>query len=111
MTINERIKKRREELGLSATDVAKNLGVSRATLYRYEKADISKIPSDLLDKMGRIYNISLNELLGHEPKYKEDSFTYELLDEIKSLSEDSKKQILSMVKFLNSKEKKKYNKI
>ncbi|MBQ1398353.1 MAG: helix-turn-helix transcriptional regulator, partial [Clostridia bacterium] len=36
MNINETIKQRRLQLGLNANDVAEALGISRATLYRYE---------------------------------------------------------------------------
>ena len=43
MEIYERIKLRRKELGLSAEKVAEELGVSPATIYRYEKKDIKKI--------------------------------------------------------------------
>ena len=40
MDIGERIKKRRKELGLSAEQIAEKLGVSPATIYRYESNDI-----------------------------------------------------------------------
>ena len=40
MTIGERIKKRRTELGLSVDDIAEKLGKGRATVYRYENGDI-----------------------------------------------------------------------
>ncbi len=40
MGVGERIKARRKEIGLSAEQVAKELGVSPATVYRYESNDI-----------------------------------------------------------------------
>lgn len=42
MTTGERMKQRRKEIGLSAEKVAERLGVSPATIYRYEKGDIEK---------------------------------------------------------------------
>ena len=39
---------RRKEIGLSAEHVAEILGVSPATVYRYENGDIEKIPGDSL---------------------------------------------------------------
>lgn len=54
MTIYERIKKRRKELGLSAEQVAKALGVSRATVYRYESKDIEKIPFDAIQPLADV---------------------------------------------------------
>lgn len=107
MTIHERIKHRREELGISATEAARMIGISRATLYRYEKADISKIPSELLDKISEIYNISLNELMGHTHKSDDDVFMNAMLNEVRYLSIDAKNQLLAMARFLNGKEKKK----
>ena len=44
MTTGERMKFRRKELGLSADEVAAALNVSRATIFRYEKGDIEKLP-------------------------------------------------------------------
>ena len=107
VTIHERIKHRREELGISATEAARMIGVSRATLYRYEKADISKIPSEMLDKISEIYNISLNELMGHAYKSDDDVFMNAMLNEVRYLSKDAKNQLLAMARFLNGKEKKK----
>lgn len=48
MTTGQRMKMRRKEIGLSAERVAEILGISPATIYRYEKGDIEKVPGDLL---------------------------------------------------------------
>ena len=40
MDVGERIKERRKQLGLSAEQVAAELGVSPATVYRYESNEI-----------------------------------------------------------------------
>lgn len=48
MDIGERIKKRRKELGLSAEQIAEKLGVSPATIYRYESNDIMNMRIDKL---------------------------------------------------------------
>ena len=44
MTTGARMKQRRKELGISVEAVAAALGVSVATVYRYEKGDIEKVP-------------------------------------------------------------------
>ena len=58
----EQIKKRRKQLGMSADELAEKLGVSRSTIFRYEKGDIDKVPaeygcalhySSIFDGMGR----------------------------------------------------------
>lgn len=48
MTTGQRMKIRRKEIGLSAERVAEILGVSPATIYRYENGDIEKVPGDRL---------------------------------------------------------------
>ena len=49
MTITgQRMKQRRKELGLRAEQVAEYIGVSRATLFRYENGDIEKVPFNSL---------------------------------------------------------------
>ena len=51
MTVGERMKLRRKELKLSADVIAEKLGVSRSTVFRYEKGDIEKLPTNILDKI------------------------------------------------------------
>lgn len=66
MTTGERMKERRKELGLSAEYVAERLGVSPATIYRYEKGDIEKMPGNILDPISRILNTTPSYLMGWE---------------------------------------------
>ena len=37
----EQMKKRRKQLNMSADELAEKLGVSRSTIFRYEKGDIA----------------------------------------------------------------------
>lgn len=69
MEIYERIKQRRKEIGLSAETVAEKLGVSPATIYRYEKNDIKKFPTDILEPLAKILRTTPAYLLW-EPKIK-----------------------------------------
>lgn len=66
MEIYERIKVRRKELDLSADDVAHALGVSRATIYRYESADIEKLPITILEPLSKVLRCSPGYLMGWE---------------------------------------------
>lgn len=70
MEIYERIKARRKEMGLSAEDVAKALGVSRATIYRYESADIEKLPTSILEPLSDVLKCSIPYLMGWEDAEK-----------------------------------------
>lgn len=66
MKIHERIKKRRQELGLSADYVANQIGVSRATYYRYESADIEKVSIDVIKPLSIVLNTTPSYLMGWE---------------------------------------------
>lgn len=64
MKIYERIKNRRKELGLTADQVAGALGVSRATIYRYESAQIEKVPTDALAPLAKVLKCTPAYLMG-----------------------------------------------
>lgn len=64
LTVYERIKQRRKELGLTAEDVAAALNVSRATIYRYESAEIEKVPITALVPLAKVLHTTPVELMG-----------------------------------------------
>lgn len=66
MTTGERMKQRRKEIGFSAEKVAEHLGVSPATIYRYEKGDIEKVPVDSLAELAKILQTTPAYLMGWE---------------------------------------------
>lgn len=63
-TLGSRIKQRRKSLGLSADLVAEQIGVSRATFYRYESPDNSKIPTSVLEPLAKILKTTSDFLMG-----------------------------------------------
>ena len=62
--IGERIKNRRKELGLSAEKVAEIMGVSPATIYRYESKDIMNMGIDKIIPIAKALHISPSYLMG-----------------------------------------------
>lgn len=64
MTIGERIKKRRIEIGMSVDELANIIGKNRATIYRYESDDIEKLPVTILEPLARALRTSPGELFG-----------------------------------------------
>jgi len=64
MTIGERIKQRRKELGLSVDEVADRLGKNRATVYRYESNDIENFPVGTLEPIAKILETTPAKLMG-----------------------------------------------
>lgn len=71
MRVGERIKSRRKEIGLSAEQVAKELGVSPATVYRYESNDIMNMRIDKLEPIAKALRTTPAYLMGWEDDKKE----------------------------------------
>lgn len=64
METNEKIKKRRLELGLSLLDVATALNVNKSTVLRYETKDIEKLPLDIIEPLANVLQVSKEYLMG-----------------------------------------------
>ena len=63
-TIGKRIKSLRTSKKLTLEEVGKFLGVGRATVQRYESGIISGIPSDKIELMAKLYNVSPGYIMG-----------------------------------------------
>lgn len=70
MTIGERIKHRRIELGLSADDLAESIGKNRATIYRYESSEILDLPTSVLVPLAKTLNTSIEYLIESNCKHE-----------------------------------------
>lgn len=70
MTVGERIKLRRKELGLTVDELADKLGKNRATIYRYESSEIEKLPTTILEPLSIALGVTPAYLMGwEEPQY------------------------------------------
>ena len=66
MTIGDRIRIKREELGYTQTEFAKMIGVSKQTLYKYENGIVTNIPSSTIEKIAEKLRVSESYLMGWE---------------------------------------------
>ena len=66
MTTGTRMKLRRKELDIPVDEVAKALDVSIATIYRYEKGDIEKLPGNVLEPLAAVLRTTPAYLMGWE---------------------------------------------
>ncbi len=64
MTIGQRIKNRREELGYGQTELADKVHISKQTLYKYENDLITNIPSDKIELIAQVLNCRASYLMG-----------------------------------------------
>lgn len=64
--INERIKEKRLNSGLTLLQVADQLGIKEATVQRYESGEIKNIKHEVISKLAEIFNCSPSYLMGWE---------------------------------------------
>ena len=101
MTVGERLKQLREQLGMSQVDFATKINVSKQTLYKYENNIITNIPSDKIESAARICNVSPAYIMGWgndlSPITSDTSSELTARDEkdIAKILEQTKEQLLS----------------
>lgn len=66
MTISNKIKRFREDKGISQTELAKKVGTTKQTIYKYENGLINNIPSDKIEIMARLFDTTPQYLMGWE---------------------------------------------
>ncbi|QSW68350.1 helix-turn-helix domain-containing protein [Lactiplantibacillus plantarum] len=54
----------RKQQGISADQLAESIGVSRSTIFRYEKGDIEKMPIEVVANVASSLHVSLIDLMG-----------------------------------------------
>lgn len=92
MKIGLAISLRREQLGLTQDELAKAVGVSKASISRWESGDISNMRRDRIQSLAKALKVSPLALLDEE--------TDGLFDEIKKTPPDSdaQRRIIDLVR-------------
>lgn len=108
--IGDRIKQRRKELKLSADVVAEKLGVSRSTVFRYEKGDIEKVPTTILEKLAEVLKTTPAYLIGWESE-NNSAYTKMLHESFDSLNSYRKRKVIDFSKLQLSEQNREKSKI
>lgn len=82
------IRKRREELGLSQTELAEMVSVSKQTLYKYENDIVTNIPSDKVEAIARALHVTPAYIMGWAKQDEIPSLQQEMPKEIPYLKRD-----------------------
>lgn len=64
MEFNEILKSRRSELRLTLEDIARHVGVSGATVSRWEKGEIENVRRDKIAKLAEVLAVTPGYLMG-----------------------------------------------
>lgn len=66
MKIGDRIKIRREELGITQTELAASIHSTKQTIYKYENSIVTNIPSDKIEMLAQVLHTTPAYLMGWE---------------------------------------------
>lgn len=78
MTTGDRIKKRRNELGMTQEELAKKLGLQKSAIAKYEKGRVINIKHSTISNMAKIFHCTPAYLMGWNEEYTD---TQETLDD------------------------------
>lgn len=89
ISVGLRIKQLREQKGLSQIELAEKIGVSKQNLYKYETGIITNIPSDKIEAIAEVLNVSPASVMGWDgtTAINEDEELQEYLEELKTRPE------------------------
>ena len=100
------LKKLRKKLKLSQEKFAEKLGMSKDTIYNYEKGKTA-IPHDLVKRLCQEFNVSADNFYFEKDKplddNEKDSGVDEFTKEMQQCTDFEKKQLMEMLKILRMK--------
>lgn len=112
MEMKDKIKQRREELGLTLEEVGNIVGVGKSTVRKWETGDIANMRRDKIAKLAVALHTTPAYLLGYEEVEKTadpkvDGLSpkeNELLTLYRGVNPDGQRYILQQAEFANSRE-------
>lgn len=97
---------------INITTMCKESGASRASLADLKMGRKQSLSADTLSKISVYFGVSVDYLLGNEPKEKTpaeadvtfDDFTYAMYGEAKELTDEDKNMLLEMARMLKKRQ-------
>lgn len=85
MTVGERIKRLRENRGVSQSELAEKIGTTKQNIYKYENGIVTNIPSDNIEAIAKVLYTTPAFIMGWEANGDDELQQY--LEELKNRSE------------------------
>ena len=104
VTLGERLRALRQARGLTLKTLAGRIGVSEATLARYEQGRIANPPRDRLARLARELGVTETELLGLETEEPLDAELLLLMRQLQALPAEKRARVTEMLRLLMSRE-------
>ena len=99
--LGERLRRSREYLGLSQSDVAKHMSLSRPAITNMESGR-RKVSTFELARLAKLYRQPYEYFLGEIPEAPEDTPTTALFRAARDLSDRDREQVLRFAQFLRN---------
>lgn len=100
-TRGQRIRKARTDAGLSLTELADKIKILKQTLYKYENDIITNIPSDKIEAIASVCDVTPGYLMGWDEGIAAEMRTVVEIEKIiRDLSPDQRENLLQYARFL-----------
>lgn len=83
-SIGERLKALRLKAGLTQEEVGQHVHISKQTLYKYENGIVTNIPSDKIELLAAVYNVTPSYLMGWDDPTEHEIFPPSMLNSLSS---------------------------
>ena len=93
---SQRIKERRETLGLSFQQIAEYLNVNKSTVMRWEKGEIKKVSLDKIEKLSEILKTTPAWIMGW--KHETETINFKDIEELKELDSEGYIEVIKGAK-------------
>lgn len=95
--IGEKIRYLRQKNKFTLEELGKKINVSKQTLYKYENGVITNIPSDKIEQLAEIYNVSPAYLMGWENIVKPENKFIALVQKIELLPLNKQQELEKII--------------
>lgn len=82
MPIGDRIRNLRLMKKLTLEEVGEAIGVTKQTLYKYEHSIVTNIPSDKIEQLARIFEVSPSYIMGWDSEHENSFSKYETFNNL-----------------------------
>lgn len=103
MTVGDRIKARRETLGISQTELANVVGTTKQQMYKYENDVITNIPYDMMERIAASLSVTPQHLVGWDTLERATELRLLIWSELSGMEMDELKSVFDYVEFINCK--------
>lgn len=113
MTLGEKVKQRRERLGMNQKQLAKASGITQATISRLESGLIKELKSEALKRLARALGVTVDFLVDKTDKptpsdiFNSDPNAAYIFRGYEKLSAKGREQLENFIRFLEEQEEKK----